>query len=119
MRMSEDTDFTIGKHQPAEQIIVKVAFNRPTERFFYQAAPRFLAALMAVEAAAEAVSSLQRLQQRFPSLLGEDAGERVEAFHPVDLGLTAGEFADRAAADFLRDIAQEEAAVASIPDVWR
>ena len=41
VRMREDPHFGISQDKPADQIILKIAFERSTERFFRQASPCF------------------------------------------------------------------------------
>src|SRR5882724_2147156 len=104
--MRENADLRIGKNQPADQVILEIAFDRDAEWLLGQAAPCFSSLLGLIEPSPKIFLGRERLEHRVPDMIGEDPGQPVKALHPGELSLTASQFDERLPTEFLRDITQ-------------
>src|ERR1041385_2755492 len=112
--MSENADLRIGKNQPADQVVLEIAFDRGAEWLLGQAAPRFSSLLGLIEPSPKIFPGHERLEHRVPDLIGEDPGQLVKPLHPGELSVTTSQFEERLSAKFHRDITQEQPAVATV-----
>src|SRR6266550_6971947 len=90
VRMREDADLRICKHEAAHQIVSQITLDYIPERFLYQSAPGFAGNFVNLETARHFFPGNQRLEHRVPNALGEHARQCVEAFQLVVLSGVSG-----------------------------
>src|SRR6188474_676809 len=112
--MREDADLPVRQNQPADQVMLQIAFDRAPERLLHQAAPGFTSRIALIEATTEFFLRLQRLQHRVPNLLGENTSQGIKALQSVELRVAACQINDRLTTYLVRNIAQEEAAMLTL-----
>src|ERR1700724_2332287 len=89
MRISEDADLRIGKHEAAHQIVSQPMLDRIPERLLSHGTPGF---------AGHFLPGNQWLEHRIPEALGEHTRQRVESFQLLVLSGVSGQLTHRPAA---------------------
>ena len=119
MRMCQDADLPVGKHEAADQIVLQITFDRETERFLGQTAPRFAGNIAKIEPAPEVFFRNQRFQHCVPDMFGKNVRQIVKFFHLLVLDVASSKIDNRLPARLFSDIAQEQSVMLAVLHVWR
>src|SRR5688572_20239110 len=92
VRVCEQANLAIGKDNAAQQIVLQVPFNRQTERFLDQAAPRLTREVIRVKLPREFLFATKRTKHRVPDLISEDASESVKFLQVLELSIITCKF---------------------------
>src|SRR6266480_1427429 len=103
--MCEDADLRIGEDEPADQIVLQIAFDRAAKRLFGQTAPGFARNRIYIKPTTEFVSRHEWFQHCVPDVLGKNARQMIKLFHLFVLGLASSKIDNRLPTDLLIDIA--------------
>jgi hypothetical protein len=115
--MSEDADLGVCENETADEIVLQVTFDGPTEWFRHETSPRFARDFVLLEAEFKIFFCNERLQHRVPGMLGKNARQLIKFLHPFVLATVARELEDRLFADPFVHVTEKKAAVPAIPDI--